>query len=86
MVFERSNLFHNEYGKKVDEIWSNDAPKAVKTYKPHSIKGTTYFQYMLSCINKEYHHTQANFVFMNHEEIFLIPRVFQNKIEKYHKI
>lgn len=44
MEFERLNQFHNKYGKKIKDIWSNDAPKVVKNYKPWSFKNATFYQ------------------------------------------
>lgn len=85
MEFERLNLFHNKYGKTIREIWSCDIRDVVTTYKARSFKGETYFQYTLSCYDKEYHRTQANFVFMN-PEVFLITRVFQLKVLKHKKM
>lgn len=38
------------------------------------------------CYGIEYHINQADFVFTNLEEIFLITKVFRNKIEKHHKM
>lgn len=43
MDFKRLNLFHNKYGNKIKEIWSNDVPDTVKTYKPLYFKGVTYY-------------------------------------------
>ena len=39
LEFERLNLFHKKYGKSMEEIWSNDLPEGVATFKPRSFKG-----------------------------------------------
>lgn len=43
--FERFKIFHKKHGNKIDEIWSNDAPESVKTFKSHSFIGATFYQY-----------------------------------------
>lgn len=86
MEFERLNLFHNKCGKSEKEIWSNDIPEAVTTFKPRSFKGEMYYQYTLSPVGKEYHRTQAEFVLMNPEENFLIARFFKIKSYKCSKM
>lgn len=43
MEFERLDAFHNKHGEKIKEIWSNDAPEAVKTYNPRSLKNATFY-------------------------------------------
>lgn len=42
MEFERLDLFHNNHGKMIVEIWSNDVPEQFKTYKPWCFKKATF--------------------------------------------
>lgn len=42
------------------------------------------FQYTLTCKGIKFYRTQAKFIRMNLEELFLITRIFSLKIEKYH--
>lgn len=86
MELERLNQFHNNHGKKTEDIWLNDTPEAVKTSKIMSFKNATYFHYTLARFFKEYFRTKADFMSMNNEEIFLISRVFSFNIEKHHKM
>lgn len=86
MEFEGLNAFHDKNGKMVEEIWSNDAPKAIETFNSQSFKNSTFYQHTISRFNKEYHRTQAYFIFMNPEEIPAITRVLKNNIEKHHNM
>ena len=45
-----------------------------------------FIQYTLTRRNQDYIHTQADFPFMNPEEVFLIARVFQINYEKHTKM
>ena len=47
---------------------------------------TKFYQYTLTRRGDEYIRTQANFVCINPEEIFLIARMFQLKADKYPKM
>ena len=43
MEFERLDDFHHKHGKKIVEIWSNDAPKAVKTINSRSLTNANFY-------------------------------------------
>lgn len=58
----------------------------METYKARKFLKSEFFQYTLSRGGCNYIRTQADFVFMNPDEIFLIARVFQLKAEKYPKM
>lgn len=85
MEFERLNLFHNNHEKKIEDIWSNDAPESAKTYNSRSLKNTNFFQFTHVQFGKKYLRIQADFVSMNPKEIFLITIVFSLNIKKHHK-
>lgn len=66
--------------------WSNDKPEGVRNYKAKNFMKSGFFQYTLSRGRCDYIRSQADFVFMNPEEIFFIVRVFQLKVVMYPKM
>lgn len=86
MEFERLSLFHAKHGSECEKIWSNDRPKCVKNFKVRKFMKTDFVQYTLTTRGIDYVRTQADFLCMNPEEIFLIARVFSVKDDKYPKV